>query len=182
MKKLFKMVLVFICLFTFVSCGKENPESIVINTFKEVKKEAIEKANKEAKKEVIEKAKPEEKLAESFVNLIDKSSITVNSVEEKEEITIVNTKIKSVDMTNYFREMMAHLLPLAFTANEKELQDEMVKFFEELNKRTDLKYIENDLVVELKKVDGKLMVTDESKEKMKALMTGFDELINRFKN
>lgn len=169
MKKIFKMVLVFICLFTFVSCGKENPELIVTNTFKE------------AKKEVIEKAKSEEKVIEGFVNLIDKSSIIVNSVEEKEEITIVNTKIKSVDMANYFGEMMAHILPLAFTANEKELQDEMVKFFEELNKRTDLKYAENDLVVELKKVDGKLTVTDESKEKMKGLMiSGLDEIANIF--
>lgn len=37
MKKILKIVLVFVCLFAFVSCGKENLELIVMNTFKEVK-------------------------------------------------------------------------------------------------------------------------------------------------
>lgn len=135
-----KIVLVFVCLFTFVSCGKENPELIVINTFKEIKQEIHEKAKTD-----------NEKILKIFLNLIDKSSIIIDSVEKKEEITVVNTKIKSVDIGNYLGEMFTRIFSLALIKNEKEIQDEMVKFFEELNERKDLKYIENDLIIELKK-------------------------------
>ncbi len=153
MKK--KLIVLGICLFSilcFIGCGK--PESQV----------AFEKEIaliKNPPKEELKNMSAEEK--QIMKAIYEKMTYKINKVEENGDTAKINATFHILNFPAYIGEYMQIILPMAFTnPSEEELEKASQKFFGDLMKRKDLKYIDETVDIYMKKVDGE-WDTDESK-------------------
>ncbi len=144
-KKLFIFWICLLSVLCFVSCGKPSSQTAFEKEIELIKNPP---------KEELKNMSPEER--QIMKTLYEKMTYKVNKVEEEGDSAKINATFHVLNMPVYMGEYMQVILPMAFTnPSEEALEKASKKFFEDLSKRKDLKYIDQTVDVHMKKVDGK---------------------------
>lgn len=142
MKKISKLLLVITLAFTLVACGTSEAQKSLENTLKNVQTGKV--------------LDPSDKDSVTIAAIFKKMTYQVKKVTENGNTADIEVNIKAVDLSLYMKEYMATMIPLAFAgATEEEIEEKATEFFTELGTRSDLKYIETDVIVRMEKEDGK---------------------------
>ncbi len=155
-------------IFLIVSCGGTSPK----NKVKEIMG-AVQKGNLDEIKKIYPDYKAEE--AETMKEGFSKITYTINKEEIKGNNAVVNMTVKTPDISPFLQEYMQKLMPIIMkelqsgkTQEEVQKNPEVKKiaeeFFKEKFKSPDLKYVENEVNVSLKKENGKWELDKENNE------------------
>lgn len=164
MKKFLKFVLIGMSVLFLVSCGKPDSQKAFESSFKLLASE-------------LEKQVPnDDPVTKSFAKAIKKATYKVNKVTENGDTADIDVTIKGINIPGYMGELMSSVMPLAMSgAPESALDAAATKFFDDLFKRSDLSYVEKNLIVKMQKEDGEWKIVNFS-EVLGAALSGLDKL------
>ncbi|EHO79256.1 hypothetical protein HMPREF9942_00259 [Fusobacterium animalis F0419] len=164
MKKFLKFVLIGMSVLFLVSCGKPDSQKAFESSFKLLASE-------------LEKQVPnDDPVTKSFAKAIKKATYKVNKVTENGDTADIDVTIKGINIPGYMGELMSSVMPLAMSgAPESALDAAATKFFDDLFKRSDLSYVEKNLIVKMQKEDGEWKIVNFS-EVLGAALGGLDKL------
>ena len=152
MKKIFRYILLSFALLMLVACGKPDSQKAFEKGFKETMSEIDKKMNED-----------ENEVTKMMAKILEKSTYTVNKVEENGNVSELDITIKAVDLTKYLSEFMLSLKPMIETnMGEEAFTKATVDYFSDLSKK-DLDYTETNIKVHMEKIDGqwKVINTDD---------------------
>lgn len=171
MKRKFYLLFVGMIFLMLLGCGKTESQKAFEENFKYIQTILLQRGDLAG----------EESAEKSVSRLFEKSSFKINKVKEKKETSQIDVTIKAVNMGMYIPQYMSAVMPLAFAGmSEQSLNIFAKKFFEDLLNLPELSYVEENIVVNMEKVDGKWIVKNEDELKS-AMFGGIDKAFNDVK-
>ncbi|MDU1911325.1 hypothetical protein [Fusobacterium sp.] len=86
-----------------------------------------------------------------------KMTYKIKNITENKNTTEILLSIKAVDVGKYIEEYQSST---SDEITDEQIEEKATKFFIELEKRNDLKYIETDIIVTLEKSDGEWFIVN----------------------
>lgn len=155
MKKISKIFLAITLTFILIACGTSGAHKSLENTLKEIQSgKTLDLSNKNS----------------AFVaTILKKMTYQVKKTTVNGNTADIEVYIKAVDLSLYMKQYMNAMIYLTFAgATEEEIEENKTKLFTGLGNRSDLKYIETDVIVKMKKEDGKWNIVN-NEEVMNAI-------------
>ena len=152
MKKIFRYIILSFALMMLVACGKPDSQKAFEKGFKETMADINKKMNED-----------ENEVTKMMAKILEKSTYTVNKVEENGNVSELDVTIKAVNLTKYLPEFMISLKPLVESnMGEEAFTKATVNYFSDLSKK-DLDYTETNVKVHMEKIDEewKVINTDD---------------------
>ena len=146
MKKMLKVLFAGLMLFTLVACGVPESQKALDNYLGTVKSgKFMENENSQ-----------QARIFEKIFNKMEYKILKTNETGDKSEIEV---HVKAVNLAGYMADYMRAMMPLAMSgASEKAIEASAIKYFDDLSKKKNLSYLEQDVTVYLSKKDGKWVV------------------------
>lgn len=89
--------------------------------------------------------------------IFKKMTYKIKNITENKNTAEILLSIKAVDIEKYIAEYQSSI---SDKITDKQIEEKATKFFIELEKRNDLKYIETDIIVTLEKSDGEWFIVN----------------------
>ncbi|MGL5068011.1 MAG: hypothetical protein ACRC6T_09400 [Sarcina sp.] len=179
MKKIISILLLGAMSFGIVGCGSPSPEKTVKDFFEKAKSSQInmKDLSEEQKKsfEFMNEKFPEEfkELQKKSKELVKDLNVEILSSEEVGDVASVNVNISAVDASEFFAKFVAELFKEIFAtafssalSGGETISDEVayttaLKVLNNSLEGIEFKVVERPYTVELKKVDGEWVITNE---------------------
>ena len=163
MKKLFLMVIALVLL---VSCGGSESKKSFENYMNVLKSGDVKKISEYQEKNGNGKLNVKDFGEMNFIlESLKKTDYKILEVKEEKDKSVLKVKMKSPNLAEYAPEIFMSLLSIAFSgAEEKDGVKLLNDKFNEVLKSKDLKYINEELSVNMIKRDGKWVLDIENAE------------------
>lgn len=193
MKKLFSIIIVFLLLFTFTSCGAKGPDKVVgeyidlVKVFDFDKMKTYHEGENEEIASITEEGTQQDfdKMVEIFKPYTEKTTYTISETKENNDKATVKVKCKYLDGSNFATASVNEYLNKAFSTflSGEDMSDEEAyqMLIDSLKNNTDKigdNFVEEEVTFELKKTDGEWKIVDYSENLANVMLLNYLKVAN----